>query len=119
MLNIYLVRHGQDADNAHSILNGRRDPPLTTRGINQAGELAQKIKHAGLHFTAIYTSPLKRARQTAQIIAKVLGGPKPVKLTDLIERDFGIMAGKSHTQIGASFKPDVVATKKLINELKN
>ena len=44
MLNVYLARHGQDEDNANGILNGRRDMPLTTLGVNQAKELAEKIK---------------------------------------------------------------------------
>ena len=44
MLNIYLTRHGQDEDNAKSILNGRRNMPLTDKGIKQAKEVAQKTQ---------------------------------------------------------------------------
>lgn len=44
MLNIYIVRHGQDEDNQNGILNGHRDMPLTELGKTQAQQLAQKIK---------------------------------------------------------------------------
>lgn len=68
-LRIYLARHGQDEDNAAGILNGHRNQPLTSIGIEQASTVAAKIRSAGLTFDAIYSSPLQRAHRTAQIIA--------------------------------------------------
>jgi len=109
-LNIYLARHGQDEDNAHSILNGRRDLSLTTKGLEQATELAHKIKDTGIHFDRIYSSPLKRAYQTAEIIADTLGVAKPEILEDLIERDFGIMTGQSHVSIETLCAPNILKT---------
>ena len=94
MLKIYLARHGQDQDNANRILNGRRDEPLTEIGINQANQLAQKIKEADLKFDAIYSSPLQRACKTAQVISSVLGLNRLIESDYLIERDFGIMTGQ-------------------------
>ena len=93
MLQIYLTRHGQDEDNAKGILNGRRNKPLTNLGVSQAKELAKKIKLNKIHFDKIYTSPAKRTRQTAQIIADVLSLRKPTVVKELIERDFGTMTG--------------------------
>jgi len=42
MLKIYLIRHGQDHDNAQKILNGRRDTLLTAKGVQQAKEIGKK-----------------------------------------------------------------------------
>ncbi len=111
MLNIYLVRHGQDEDNAKGILNGRRDMPLTEIGISQAKELAEKIKAAGLKFDKIFASPLQRAYKTAEIVADSLGMEKPGKLDLLIERDFGIMTGQPHTKIKEICSPEILQTK--------
>lgn len=58
MLNIYLARHGQDQDNANGILNGRRDMPLTELGVNQAKELAGKLKLIGIKFEKVFSSLL-------------------------------------------------------------
>lgn len=110
MLNIYLARHGQDQDNVNSILNGQRDMPLTEKGIEQAKEVGQKIKEAGIIFDKVYTSPLQRTRKTAEIIAEIVNAHMPEVLQDLIERDFGIMTGKSHTQIEELCAPDILKT---------
>ncbi len=99
MLKIYLARHGQDLDNLAGILNGRRDMALSEKGLEQAHEVAEKIKAAGMSFNKIYSSPLKRAYKTAEIISDLLGLVKPEIMPDLIERDFGIMTGKTHDDI--------------------
>ncbi len=107
--NIYLARHGQNEDNIRGILNGRRDEPLTELGKNQARELGQKIKDAGLDFSAVYTSPLIRAQETADEICSKIGG-QPVIHELLIERDFGIMTGKSQKDIEKYCAPDIFET---------
>lgn len=99
MLNIYLARHGQDEDNANGILNGHRDTPLTELGESQAQDLAEHIKDEGLSFEKIYSSPLRRANQTARIVSAALGYPEPTVYPDLIERDFGVMSGEKITDI--------------------
>ena len=73
MLKLYLARHGQNEDNANGVLNGHRDLPLTEKGLEQAAEVAQKIKAAGLVFDHIFTSPLVRASRTAEVISKTTG----------------------------------------------
>ena len=70
MLNIYITRHGQDLDNEKGILNGHRDNDLSLLGLNQAKELASLIAEKSLIFDKIYSSPLRRAFQTAKIIAE-------------------------------------------------
>ena len=95
MLEIYIARHGQDIDNANGILNGHRDQPLTELGIAQASNLAQNMHKAGLSFDRIYSSPLERAFQTAQIIQNTLKQNSPLKVLDsLIERNFGVLTGQ-------------------------
>lgn len=92
MSNVYIVRHGQDTDNASGILNGWRDTSLTELGRSQAQETAEKLHQYNIDI--ICSSPLKRAQETANIIAGELGIDKIIVVQDLIERNFGIMAGK-------------------------
>lgn len=110
MLHIYLARHGQDQDNADGILNGHRDQPLTQKGLEQASQLAEKIRSVGLSFDAIYSSPLQRALVTAQTIASAIHAPEPIVLDSLIERNFGVMSGKRVTDIEALCAPDIIKT---------
>ena len=113
MLKIYLTRHGQDIDNKNGILNGHEDKSLTDVGMQQAQELAGKIKNAGLNFDYIYSSPLKRAFETAKIISNVIRGPIPLKEDLLIEREFGIISGKKKTAIESFCAPNIIKTEKI------
>lgn len=110
MLKIYLIRHGQNADNVAGILNGHRDEPLTAIGLEQASEIAQKIKEAVILFDAVYASPLQRAYVTAEIISKTLSLPKPQKEPLLIERNFGVMTGEKITDIEKLCAPNIIKT---------
>lgn len=113
MLKIYLARHGQNIDNANGILNGHRNLELTELGIKQANEVAVKIKKSDLTFDHIYTSPLKRAIQTAKIISEVSNNPQPVILQNLIERDFGEMTGIKQSLISELCSPNIIQTDKI------
>ena len=110
MLNIYIARHGQNEDNANGILNGHRDMPLTAIGESQAYELADGVKKIGLTFDAVYSSPLSRARKTAEILCSTLGLAKPIILDSLVERDFGVMTGKPIGDIEKLCAPDIIKT---------
>jgi len=110
MTNIYIVRHGQDWDNEHGILNGHRDMPLTEIGREQARQLAQRIKGEHIYFDKVYSSPLQRAYVTGEIITDMLDINKPEKLDILIERNFGIMSGESIKDIEKLCSPDIVKT---------
>eukprot|EP00536_Pseudo-nitzschia_multiseries_P017702 jgi/Psemu1/226160/e_gw1.1737.6.1 len=120
MLTIYLTRHGQDEDNAAGILNGRRDMPLTDLGRSQAETLAGKIKASKLSFDAMYSSPQKRAFETASIVhAKGLdedNRPSSIeKVDDLAERDFGVLTGKKTADICTLVPPDGIFKTASIN----
>lgn len=89
---IYFVRHGQDEDNAGGILNGNRNQPLTKLGVAQVTGAAKKLKNKKIE--VIISSPLQRAKQTAQVISKALCIKNIYFESDLKERNFGILTGK-------------------------
>ena len=85
-MKIWLVRHGQTDLNKAKKMQGRSDVPLNETGIAQAEEAAEKA--AGVHFDAVYASPLDRAVTTAAIIAGI--GKNEVCIDErIIETDFG------------------------------
>ena len=94
---LFLVRHGQDLDSSRSLINGRRDPPLTELGRAQALSVADRLRAKSID--CIYTSPLRRASQTASIISERLGVEELRVESDLIERDYGVLTGRSPAEI--------------------
>jgi 2,3-bisphosphoglycerate-dependent phosphoglycerate mutase len=92
-----LLRHGQSVGNAEGRHQGQFDYPLTPTGIEQAQVLARCWEAEGRHFDAILSSPLQRARQTAEIVAVAL--KSPVEFDPIwMERDNGVLAGLSHAE---------------------
>ena len=89
---LYITRHGESQWNVECKVQGATDTPLTERGIEQAHELAQKIKADGLKIDEILYSPLSRAADTAHIVAKELGLPLQVE-PRLVEQNFGEFEG--------------------------
>ena len=100
MTTIFLARHGESDWNVEQRFQGHTDRPLTTRGREQAHALADLI--AGEEIDAIYTSPLSRARETAEIIA-ARAGLEPVALPALREVDTGSWSGLSRADVEARF----------------
>lgn len=68
MTTLYLVRHGETFDNVAHIMQGQRQGELTDFGISQIEELATSL--SDVHFDAIVSSDLKRAFDSAQILAR-------------------------------------------------
>lgn len=89
---IVFARHGQTAPNRDGLVLGRADPELTEEGHRQAALLAAAL--AGEGVTAILTSPLLRARQTAEQTGAACGVPVVVD-ERLIEIDWGSWEGRS------------------------
>ena len=87
---IYIIRHGQTELNSRQVLQGRSDYPLNDSGIAQAAEAGEKLR--GIAFASVYSSPLLRAVQTAEIVAP---GVKPKLDSRLIELDYGPYEGVS------------------------
>ncbi len=67
MKKLYLIRHGESQENIDKIYTAGK-APLTEKGKKQAEELAKRFEH--INIDIVYTSPYKRAKQTAQIVAK-------------------------------------------------
>ncbi len=76
-MKIYLIRHGETQGNREGYFRGRSDFPLNENGKEQARLLAEALKDSGI--TRIYSGPLTRARQTAEILADKLGVPVVVE----------------------------------------
>lgn len=70
---IYLIRHGECAGNKENRIRGREDFPLNENGLLQAHALASALKEKDIKH--VYTSPLIRAKRTAQILADALDVP--------------------------------------------
>jgi broad specificity phosphatase PhoE len=87
---VLLIRHGQSEGNAAGRFGGHTDTPLSPRGRKQAEATARAL--ASESFTAIYTSDLPRAAQTASPLAKLSG--RDLQITDAFrERSVGVMEG--------------------------
>jgi phosphohistidine phosphatase len=69
-MNLYLLRHGIAASAGETAPDGER--PLTAKGIKRMRKGARGLRRLGVSFDAILTSPLARARQTADIVAEAL-----------------------------------------------
>lgn len=92
---LVLIRHGQSEWNLKNLFTGWRDVDLTEKGVQEAHTAAQKLKAQGLSFDVAYTSALKRAQRTLDIILGDMGLTKiPVtKHLALNERDYGDLSG--------------------------
>jgi broad specificity phosphatase PhoE len=88
---LLLARHGQTADNAGGLILGRRDPALSELGRSQARALAAVARAAAI--TAVWTSPMRRAAETATIVSEATGAPVSV-LAGLAESDRGRWEGR-------------------------
>ena len=86
-----LVRHGETEHNVAGVLQGWNDSDLTAAGKGQVERLAQRLRHSGA--TALYSSPLARARATAEIIAREVELPI-AEIDDLREMNCGGWEGR-------------------------
>lgn len=106
-MDIYLLRHGETDWNQKRLLQGHTDTLLNEKGKKQVEDTARKLADLGIRMDAIVTSPLKRARESAAIAARVLDYPqeKIVVETLLTERSFGEGEGMLLEEMKASY-PD-------------
>ena len=92
---LVLVRHGQSEWNLKNLFTGWRDVDLTELGREEAKTGADKLKARGVKFDIAFTSALKRAQKTNDIILDTLGqsGLKTIRDQALNERDYGDLSG--------------------------
>lgn len=96
MTKIFLLRHGETAWNIEKVFRGRAEVPLTENGKRQAKFAGEYLKDKGVQ--AIYTSPLSRAKETAETVGRIINlNPKvDDRLTGL---NFGEWQGKPYSEI--------------------
>ncbi|HHB89841.1 MAG TPA: histidine phosphatase family protein [Anaerolineae bacterium] len=99
MTTLYLIRHGETDANVAGEWQGSTDSPLNARGVVQAQALAQRLAVEQFPIAIIYTSPLQRARQTADIIAQALGNIPIIPDPNLAEFHLGKWEGLSYKQL--------------------
>ena len=100
MGSIIFLRHGQAKNNTERILAGRTPGvPLTEEGVEQSEKAAKFLEE--MNISAIYSSPIERAKNTAEIVGKHIS--IDVKIDDrLIELDMGKFTGKPYDEIFSS-----------------
>lgn len=101
---IYFIRHGETQYNVEERFVGTVDVPLNSRGMQQAEYARQALK--GIEFDSIYSSPLKRAIQTAKIVMQ--GRKLPILHAEgLREINCGDWEGKTKEQTEALWKEEI------------
>ncbi|MGB9044753.1 MAG: 2,3-bisphosphoglycerate-dependent phosphoglycerate mutase [Pseudolabrys sp.] len=92
---LVLVRHGQSDWNLKNLFTGWRDIDLTEKGVAEAREAGRKLKAQGIKFDVAFTSALKRAQRTLDLMLAELDQTKIPVFKDqaLNERDYGDLVG--------------------------
>lgn len=114
---ITLLRHGESTGNAGGYLQGQADFPLSDTGRDQIQALAARWLSEGVTFDRVISSPLLRARETAEIIAEKLASSQdseeiPVEFDPVwMERDWGLISGLHHSEAEErSPRPEFIPT---------
>jgi phosphohistidine phosphatase len=83
-MDLYLMRHGDAVDLGDQGAETDEERMLSRRGREQTRQVARGLRVLGCRPQAVFTSPLVRARQTAEIVAQVLGLQRAVKAADVL-----------------------------------
>lgn len=98
MNEIFLIRHGENVANLTKEFSHRKvDYSLTAKGVLQAGQTAEELLRRAPRVDAVYTSPLKRARETGEVIAAAYA-LAPVVVEEFREVNVGDLEGAPVTQ---------------------
>jgi broad specificity phosphatase PhoE len=101
---LYIVRHGETESSVRMAYSGRSDVALTPAGHEQARSAGEQLASAGID--AVISSPLSRARDTAQAIADATGAPLRIdeRLTEIDYGDFeGLDRAEALERFGDAF----------------
>lgn len=99
---VTLLRHGESVGNAESRWQGQADFPLTEKGRAQAYALAERWKRENVKFDHVVSSPLVRAKETAEIVASTLN--LKIEFEPLwLERDNGEFSGLTANEVRENF----------------
>lgn len=100
MTTVYTVRHAQSAGNLGKVFQGRLDTDLSEVGKRQLGPLAERFEN--IHVDAVFSSPLRRALETAQAVSTICKAPL-IADNRLIEIDGGAYQGKRYEELAVLF----------------
>ncbi|MBS1770229.1 MAG: histidine phosphatase family protein [Acidobacteria bacterium] len=103
---LFLVRHGQSAGNAEGRFGGHSPTPLSELGLRQADSAAKALQKEGI--TAIFSSDLLRAVQTAEPLSRLIDVPV-VPTTAFRERNVGVLEGLTFDESKAAYPDDFYA----------
>jgi 2,3-bisphosphoglycerate-dependent phosphoglycerate mutase len=108
---LVLVRHGQSEWNRLNLFTGWRDPDLTEKGMIEAQWAGRVLRDHGLKFDLAFTSKLRRAQNTLDIILDVMGqaGVPIERDARLNERDYGQLSGLNKDEAKQRFGEEMVA----------
>lgn len=105
MVRLLLVRHGESVWNEEERVQGQQDIPLSEIGRKQAVALGKRLK--SMDISVCFSSPLKRAFETAELVLTASGKIVPiVTLPELMERNFGDWEGRRVDELKSLFAHD-------------
>ena len=92
---LVLVRHGESEWNLTNLFTGWKDVDLTENGVKEARNAGRKLKAQGIRFDIAFTSALKRAQRTLDLVLEEMGQSSIPVIKDLAlnERDYGELSG--------------------------
>ena len=104
---IYLIRHGESEANINKRFSGITDVELSDTGIKQAINAGEKLKEETIH--NIFSSPLRRAQNTAEIIAGIIGFKKNNIIIEncITEVNFGIFENMTWEEIETQYADEI------------
>ena len=106
---LVLVRHGQSEWNLKNLFTGWKDVDLTEQGVAEARAAGRKLKAQGLVFDVAYTSVLKRANRTLDLILEEMGQTVPIVRDEAMnERDYGDLVGMNKDDARAKWGEEQV-----------
>ena len=107
---LVLVRHGQSIWNKKNLFTGWKNPGLTDQGASEAENTGEKLKEQGFSFDVMFTSELKRAQNTGEIILEKLNESNltTIKSANLNERDYGDLTGMNKDEARTKFGEEQV-----------
>ena len=110
MLKLVLVRHGESRWNLENKFTGWTDVELSERGISEAKEAGKALKKKGYEFDLAYTSVLKRANETLDLILQEMGEQDiPIKKSwRLNERHYGALQGLNKAETAEKYGKEQV-----------
>jgi 2,3-bisphosphoglycerate-dependent phosphoglycerate mutase len=100
---ILLVRHGESVGNAEDRMQGQSDFPLSDVGRHQARRLGAWLAERAPGWSRLYSSPLRRAEETARLLHEAAGGPLPETEPSLAELRAGALEGLTYAEIAERF----------------